>query len=88
MRHFYVDPEFARQGLGSWLLTVSEGRALAEGFHSADTVAVLSGEQFFSANGYVPIDHTAVTLPGGWLSRGLRMRKNLWSAVKSHPSVA
>lgn len=88
MRHFYVDPEFARQGVGSWLLTVAEGRALTEGFRRADAVAVLEGEAFFAANGYVPVDHTAATLPGGWLSRGVRMRKNLTSAVKSQPSVA
>ena len=88
MRHFYVDPEFARQGVGSWLLTVAEGRALTEGFRSADCVAVLNGEQFFGANGYVTIDHTAATLPGGWLSRGVRMRKNLTSTIRTQPSVA
>jgi len=88
MRHFYVDPEFARQGVGSWLLTVAEGRALTEGFRSADTVAVLEGEAFFGANGYAPVDHTAATLPGGWLSRGVRMRKNLTNTVRSQPSVA
>jgi GNAT superfamily N-acetyltransferase len=88
MRHFYVDPAFSRQGIGSWLLTVAEGRALTEGFRSADCVAMLNGEPFFSANGYVPVDQTAATLPGGWLSRGLRMRKNLASVVRSQPSVA
>src|SRR5262245_17177065 len=88
MRHFYVDPEFARQGVGSWLLAVAEGRALTEGFRSADTVAVLEGEAFFGANGYVPVDHTAATLPGGWLSRGVRMRKNLTNTVRSQTSVA
>ena len=88
MRHFYVDPEYARQGIGGWLLTVAEGRALTEGFRSADCVAMLNGEAFFGANGYVPVDHTAATLPGGWLSRGLRMRKNLVECGEAQPSVA
>ena len=88
MRHFYVDPQYARQGIGSWLLTVAEGRALTEGFRGAECVAVLNGEPFFAANGYVPADQTAATLPGGWLSRGLRMRKSLLGRVGAQPSVA
>src|SRR4029453_420757 len=88
MRHFYVDPAFSGRGIRSWLITWAEGQTLTEGFRTADCVAMLNGEPFFSANGYVPIDHTAATLPGGWLSRGVRMRKNLSSAVKAQPSVA
>ncbi|HKU40167.1 MAG TPA: GNAT family N-acetyltransferase [Polyangiales bacterium] len=52
IRAFFVDPEWARIGLGRVLLELCEREARAAGFSSAALVATLPGERLYAACGY------------------------------------
>ncbi|KTT97459.1 acetyltransferase [Sphingomonas yabuuchiae] len=56
IRAMYVDPDFARQGLGRAILTRCEAAARAAGFTSAEMMATLAGEPLYRACGYAPIE--------------------------------
>lgn len=52
IRAFFVAPEWARQGVGSWLLAASEKALQEAGFRRARMVATLAGEQLYARHGY------------------------------------
>lgn len=52
IRAFYVHPQWARQGLGSRILSACEDAALAAGFAKVELIATLPGEPLYSASGY------------------------------------
>ncbi|APX65848.1 GNAT family N-acetyltransferase [Sphingomonas sp. gentR] len=56
IRAMYVDPDFARQGLGRAILARCEAAARAAGFTSAEMMATLAGEPLYRACGYAPIE--------------------------------
>ncbi|MGW8135812.1 GNAT family N-acetyltransferase [Sphingomonas zeae] len=56
IRAMYVDPDFARQGLGRAILARCEAAARAAGFASAEMMATLAGEPLYRACGYTPIE--------------------------------
>jgi len=65
IRAFFVDPGFARQGLGRALLELCEREAARAGFHSLELVATLSGVPLYAAAGFEPGERFEVVLPPG-----------------------
>ena len=52
IRAFFIDPRFARQGLGTLILEHCEGEAWKAGFRRAELMATLTGARFYRARGY------------------------------------
>lgn len=60
IRAFFVEPAFARQGIGRALLERCEAEARAHGFSRFELMATLPGVPFYGSLGYVarsPIQH-------------------------------
>jgi GNAT superfamily N-acetyltransferase len=53
IRAFFVDPEFARQGIGHALLLQCEAAARAAGFVRTELMATLTGVRLYARFGYV-----------------------------------
>jgi GNAT superfamily N-acetyltransferase len=53
IRAFFVDPAFARRGIGSLLLERCEGEARVRGFSRVELMATLTGVELYAARGYV-----------------------------------
>ena len=52
IRAMYTHPEFARRGIGRWVLTLCEDAARTAGFKRAALVATVAGEPLYRAAGY------------------------------------
>lgn len=76
IRAFFVDPDFARRGLGTMLLDACENAAIAAGFHSFELGATLTGERLYRVRGYRVIERTAAPLAPGLSLPILRMEKH------------
>lgn len=61
IRAFFVHPDYARQGIGSKLLTLCENAARSMGFTACEMGATLSGVPLYQAKGYV--EENRVDLP-------------------------
>jgi len=62
IRAFFVHPQFARQGLGSLLITHCEAAAIKAGFQRMELVATLSGERLYAQAGYRPMKRFSLEL--------------------------
>lgn len=60
----YIEPRFARRGLGSALLVAAERKILAQGGLRIRLKAALSAKDFYVERGYVVMETTT------WISRG------------------
>lgn len=65
IRAFYVDPVYARQGVGALLLGVSEAAALQAGFLNAELTSTLPAISFYAASGYRSTGGFELPLPSG-----------------------
>jgi len=65
IRAMFVDPRFARRGIGRQILELCERRAAAEGFRRLQLVAMRSGEAMYRACGYAPAGDAPVRLEDG-----------------------
>jgi GNAT superfamily N-acetyltransferase len=65
VRAMFVDPRFARRGIGRQILELCERRAAAEGFRRLQLVAMRSGEAMYRACGYAAIGDAPVRLEDG-----------------------
>jgi GNAT superfamily N-acetyltransferase len=77
IRAFFVDPAFARRGVGRAIYQACETAARAHGFKAFELMATLPGVPLYEALGFVgsaPVDHD---LGGGVSIRFLPMRKDL-----------
>lgn len=54
VRAFFVDPAYARQGIGAAILERCEAEAWARGFRRTELMATLTGARMYAARGYVP----------------------------------
>lgn len=54
IRAFFVDPQAARQGIGTLLLSHCEAQARAHGFRRFELMATLPGVRLYAARGYRP----------------------------------
>jgi GNAT superfamily N-acetyltransferase len=77
IRAFFVDPRWARRGLGSYLLALCEREARAAGFVTAELVATLPGERLYARHGYVSDGRRGYPLPEGGSIDFVPMRKQL-----------
>ncbi len=60
IRAFFVDPAFARAGVGAAILAACEAAAVAAGFRRLELMATLPGVPFYVAAGYVAGDEVTV----------------------------
>jgi GNAT superfamily N-acetyltransferase len=63
IRAFFVDPSWARRGLGRLLYTECERAARAAGFRAFELVATLPGEPLYAALGFTVAERYALDLP-------------------------
>jgi GNAT superfamily N-acetyltransferase len=75
IRAFFVEPEWARHGIGSLVLDTCERAAFAAGFTRLEMGATLTGVPFYRARGYVEGDRLTVPLPQGESLAIVRMEK-------------
>jgi GNAT superfamily N-acetyltransferase len=54
IRAFFIHPDFARRGLGTWMLERCEQDAMAHGFTRFELMATLPGVRLYAARGYLP----------------------------------
>jgi GNAT superfamily N-acetyltransferase len=77
VRAFFVDPKWARHGIGSRILEECESAARAHGFRRLELVATLTGEPLYAARGFVVVERFEVPLANGMQMRVARMAKSL-----------
>ena len=65
IRAFFVDPDWARQGLGRRLFAECQSAARAAGFRTLALVATLPGEPLYRALGFELTERFALRLPDG-----------------------
>ncbi|MBV9148320.1 MAG: GNAT family N-acetyltransferase [Candidatus Eremiobacteraeota bacterium] len=76
IRALFVDPQWARKGVGSLILAECERAARQHGFMRFEAGATLTGVKFFAARGYVAVDRIDVPLEGGISIPVVRMVKS------------
>jgi predicted N-acetyltransferase YhbS len=77
IRAFFVDPAWARRGLGRRLYAVCAEAATASGFQSMELMATLPGVPFYEALGFAAVERTAAALPDGEVLALARMTRPL-----------
>ena len=77
IRAFYVDPGWARRGIGRALLLACEGAAKAEGFGRLELLATLPGVPLYAAMGYAEIAPLSVPMDGDLALPGVVMGKSI-----------
>lgn len=77
IRAFFVDPEWARRGVGTLILEACESAAKAAGFTRLEMGATLTGVPFYRAKGYVELEPLAVPLANGESLAIVRMAKEV-----------
>ena len=73
----YVRGKAARYGIGTALLRLAEGHALAHGATAIDIQASLAGVEFYKVNGFEVLGRGQVCLMSGQLLPCVFMRKRL-----------
>jgi GNAT superfamily N-acetyltransferase len=76
VRAIFVHPDFARQGLGSFLLATVENAARQAGFTRFEMGSTLTGVPLYRLKGYVEVERIAVPLPNGETLPVIKMVKN------------
>lgn len=77
IRAMFVDPDWARQGIGAAILHHSEQGARAAGFRSLELMSTLTGIALYSRHGYQPVEEVNVKLEDGVDFPLVRMIKKL-----------
>jgi GNAT superfamily N-acetyltransferase len=75
IRAFFVDPDWARRGIGSLILEACERAAFEAGFTRLEMGATLTGVPFYRARGYAEREHLTVALARGESLAIVRMEK-------------
>jgi GNAT superfamily N-acetyltransferase len=65
IRAFFIHPDWARRGVGTFLLDACETAAKAAGFSRFEMGATLTGAKLFRARGYLPVRNLEVALRNG-----------------------
>src|ERR1700690_2135460 len=86
IRAFFVDPNWARRGIGSRILEVCEAAARAYGFKKFELVATLTGEPFYRTKGFEVIERYTTLLPNGLNLPVVRMAKPCANISESNTS--
>lgn len=77
VRAMYTHPDYARQGIGRFLLAQSERRAQESGFRRTTLAATMAGLPLYRACGYRDVEHFRETTPSGVTVPLVRMEKSL-----------
>jgi GNAT superfamily N-acetyltransferase len=77
IRAFFIDPKWARSGIGSLILEACERAAQQAGFTRLEMGATLSGVLFYRAKGYAALEDQTVLLGDGETMRIVRMAKDI-----------
>jgi GNAT superfamily N-acetyltransferase len=77
IRAIFVDPAWARRGLGGLILRHCEQAAQAAGFMHLEMGSTLTGVPLYTMKGYVETARVDVPLPNGEVLPIVRMRKSL-----------
>ena len=77
IRAFYVDPAWARRGIGRAILSLCERAALAAGFSRLELLATLPGVPLYSALGYAEVRAVAEPLGEGLTLPAIVMAKSI-----------
>jgi GNAT superfamily N-acetyltransferase len=83
IRAIFVHPEFARQGLGSAILKLSEDAAKAAGFSRFEMGSTLAGVALYTLKGYREIERISVPVGTAHSIQVVRMAKD---AAQASPS--
>lgn len=75
IRAFFVDPAWARRGLGSMLMTHCAAQAAAAGFSTLELVSTMPGEPLYLALGFVEVERFDLLLRQGIRVPVARMRR-------------
>lgn len=81
IRAFFVHPDWARRGIGTKILTLSESAAIAAGFSRIEIVATLTGEKLYEKYGYTPTERWNVPLVNGAELPVVKMAKSVSSKI-------
>lgn len=76
IRAFFVDPDWARRGIGTKVLEACESAASAEGFTRFEMGATLTGVALYKARGYTAVENIVVPLENGESLPIVRMEKS------------
>jgi len=77
LRAFYVDPGYARQGIGRAIVEQVERDIDTAGYSSVHLAGTLSGEPFYNSLGYRKTADLSVETPSGVVLPGVEMVKPL-----------
>lgn len=77
LRAFFVDPRWARRGLGGLMFHICSSAARAAGFRELELTATLPGERLYSTLGFAVVERGAVTMPDGVALETALMRRSL-----------
>lgn len=77
LRAFFVDPRWARRGIGRIMFHLCSTAARAAGFDELELTATLPGEQLYTTLGFSVVERGAVTMPDGVALPTARMRRSL-----------
>ena len=77
VRAMFVDPAYARRGLGRLILEASEEDARLAGFRTCELMATLPGVPLYTACGYQPVEEVTIELPDGVRLGCVRMARTL-----------
>jgi len=75
IRAFFIDPNFARQGLGRRLYEACREAAIDAGFKSFELAATLPGVPFYRSLGFAKIEPIDAILPDGSILPCLKMSR-------------
>jgi GNAT superfamily N-acetyltransferase len=77
IRAIFVDPEWARKGLGTLILKHCEDAARQAGFRNLEMGSTLTGVPLYSLKGYVRRETVAIPLPNGEVLPIVHMVKSI-----------
>jgi GNAT superfamily N-acetyltransferase len=77
IRAFFVDPSWARRGIGTLLLERCEDEARARGFSEVELMATLPGVKLYAVRGYVGAEMVRYEVGAGESIEFIPMRKSL-----------
>jgi GNAT superfamily N-acetyltransferase len=77
IRAFFVDPSWARRGIGTLLLERCEDEARARGFCEVELMATLPGVKLYAVRGYVGAEMVRYEVGEGESIEFIPMRKSL-----------
>jgi GNAT superfamily N-acetyltransferase len=77
IRAMYVDPDFARRGIGTMIMNLCEGAARDAGFAKVEMMATLAGVPLYRVCGYTEIEAVEAQTREGVVVPLVRMGKTL-----------